>query len=161
MDMFLLLLLVVLSIPALGIAGFVLAVRQRKTLAMLQSEVGRLANRMQVLESGAAGAPPEAILPEPVPVPEMAVDPVPAPEPALAPEMPVSVTPPVAAPVAAKASLEERLASRWFVWLGAVALSLAGLFLILYAVEHGWLGPTARVTLGLLLGAALAGAGEW
>jgi uncharacterized membrane protein len=65
------------------------------------------------------------------------------------------------APVAAKAGLEERLASRWFVWLGAVALALAGLFLILYAVEHGWLGPTARVILGLLLGAALAAAGEW
>jgi hypothetical protein len=64
-------------------------------------------------------------------------------------------------PIAAKASLEERLASRWLVWLGAVALALSGLFLILYAVEHGWIGPTARVALGLLLGIALAAAGEW
>jgi uncharacterized membrane protein len=68
---------------------------------------------------------------------------------------------PVEVPIAAKVGLEERLASRWLVWLGAVALALAGLFLILYAVEHGWIGPTARVALGLLLGIALAAAGEW
>jgi hypothetical protein len=77
------------------------------------------------------------------------------PEPEAVPQAPVE------APIAARASLEERLASRWLVWLGAVALALSGLFLILYAVEHGWIGPTARVALGLLLGVALAAAGEW
>ncbi|MFW6076876.1 MAG: DUF2339 domain-containing protein [Hyphomicrobiales bacterium] len=154
MDMFwLMLLLVALAIPALGVAGFVLAMNQRQSIAALQAEVGRLANRMEALERATAELPPDAApAPEPEPEPQPA-EPEPEPEPEA--EAPVEI------PIAARVSLEERLASRWFVWLGAVALALAGLFLILYAVEHGWIGPTARVTLGLLLGIALAGAGEW
>ena len=156
MEMFwLVLLLVALGIPALGVAGFVLALNQRKAFAALQAEIGRLARRMEALESAVAG-PPDAVASEAQPEPEAEREPGPEPEPAHEAE-----APPPAVSVAARASLEERLASRWLVWLGAVALALAGLFLILYAVEHGWLGPTARVVLGLLLGVALAAAGEW
>ena len=152
MDMILLLLLLGLGVPALGIAGFVMALNQRQSIAMLRSDLGRLATRLETLET-AAPAPTQAATPEPEVEPELEFEP----EPVLEPQ-----APPVAAvPVAAKPGLEERLASRWLVWLGAVALALAGLFLILYAVDQGWLGPTARVALGLLLGMALAGAGEW
>jgi uncharacterized membrane protein len=158
MEIWLVLLLVTLGIPALGVAGFVLAIRQRRVIAALQVEIGRLARRMEGLEAAAAGPSPEAVLevPEAAPEPEAEVQPEPEPEPAPAP-----APTPVEVPIAAKVGLEERLASRWLVWLGAVALALAGLFLILYAVEHGWIGPTARVALGLLLGIALAAAGEW
>ena len=159
MDMILLLLFLALGIPALGIAGFVLALNQRQSIAVLRGEIGRLAARLQTLETAAPAPPPQAVAPEPVPdvapeiEPELELEPEPVPEP--------QAPPLAAAPEAAKPGLEERLASRWLVWLGAVALALAGLFLILYAVENGWLGPTARVALGLLLGLALAGAGEW
>jgi uncharacterized membrane protein len=162
MEMFWLLLLLVLGIPALGVAGFVLSINQRQTIAMLQAEVGRLASRMDVLERAAVEPPPEAeAVPEPEPELVAEPEPVPEGEPEAEPEPEVEAPAAAAAPVAAKPSLEERLASRWFVWLGAVALALAGLFLILYAVEHGWLGPTARVVLGLMLGIALAAGGEW
>jgi hypothetical protein len=156
MEIWLVLLLVALGIPALGVAGFVLAIRQRRVIAALQVEIGRLARRMEGLETAAAGPPPEAVPEVPEAEPEAVVQPEPEPEPAPAP-----APTPVEVPIAAKVGLEERLASRWLVWLGAVALALAGLFLILYAVEHGWIGPTARVALGLLLGIALAAAGEW
>jgi uncharacterized membrane protein len=58
-------------------------------------------------------------------------------------------------------SLEQTLASQWLVWLGAVAIALSGTFLVKYAIDQGVLGPAVRVTLGFLLGVALAIAGEW
>lgn len=58
-------------------------------------------------------------------------------------------------------SLEHALTSRWIVWLGALAIALAGVFLTAYAIEQGWLGPTTRIVLGCLLGLTLAVGGEW
>jgi uncharacterized membrane protein len=57
-------------------------------------------------------------------------------------------------------ALEERLTSRWLVWLGAVALVFAGLFLVKYSIDNGLLTPEMRVILGLLLGIGLIAAGE-
>lgn len=62
---------------------------------------------------------------------------------------------------AAKSSLEENLAGTWFIWIGAVAIGLAGLFLVKYMSDAGLLGPGIRVILGLVCGVGLAGAGEW
>ncbi len=58
-------------------------------------------------------------------------------------------------------ALERSLASRWLVWLGAIAISLAGIFLTAYAIEQGLLGPAVRTFLGVLLGISLAIGGEW
>lgn len=58
-------------------------------------------------------------------------------------------------------TLEEAFTSRWLVWLGALAIGLAGTFFVRYAIENGFLGPFARVTLGFIAGIALAIAGEW
>ena len=57
--------------------------------------------------------------------------------------------------------LEESLTSRWLVWLGAIAIALGGTFLVKFAIEEGWLGPGIRVSLGFMLGIALAVGGEW
>jgi uncharacterized membrane protein len=152
------LLLVALGIPALGVAGFVLAISQRPVIAALQAEIGRLARRMEALETAPPGRRRTQSRRSVAPEAERSRRLNRSPSPSLNPK---PSAPPVEVPIAAKVGLEERLASRWLVWLGAVALALAGLFLILYAVEHGWIGPTARVALGLLLGVALAAAGEW
>jgi uncharacterized membrane protein len=61
----------------------------------------------------------------------------------------------------APVSLEERLGTRWAVWVGGLALALGGLMLVRYSIEQGWFGPGARIVMGLLLGAALGAAGEW
>ncbi len=55
---------------------------------------------------------------------------------------------------------EELLGTRLYVWLGAIALALAGIFLVRYAIDQGWLVPTVRVSLGLVLGLGLLGSGE-
>ncbi|CAN5370079.1 DUF2339 domain-containing protein [soil metagenome] len=107
---------------------------------------------------------------------EARIVPVPAPETVAEPEVPVApivveipAEPPpvvtedaiVAEAPRQKAGIEEKLTSRWLVWLGAVALVLAGLFLIKYAVDNALLTPAMRAGMGLLLGVALTLAGEW
>ena len=58
-------------------------------------------------------------------------------------------------------NLEEALASRWLVWLGAVAMALGGAFLVKYSIDQGLLGPEVRLTIAMVVGIALIAAGEW
>ncbi|ADE54858.1 DUF2339 domain-containing protein [Coraliomargarita akajimensis] len=55
------------------------------------------------------------------------------------------------------------LAHNWFsrivVWIGGVALLMAGFFMIKYSIESGWLTPAVRIWLTLGFGALLCGAG--
>jgi uncharacterized membrane protein len=57
--------------------------------------------------------------------------------------------------------LEERLGTRWVVWVGGLTLALGGLFLVKYSIEAGLLGPKARVFFGGLFATVLLLAGEW
>jgi uncharacterized membrane protein len=93
-------------------------------------------------------AAPEPILASPDITPEIT-------EPA------ATIVPPAARPTKVRVGIEERLTSRWLVWLGAVALILAGIFLIKYSIDNALLTPAMRAVLGLLLGAALVAGGEW
>ena len=71
----------------------------------------------------------------------------------------VDATPP---PVpSAQPGLEERLGTRWVVWIGGLALALGGFFMVRYSIEAGLLGPGVRVFLGGLFALALLAAGEW
>ena len=56
--------------------------------------------------------------------------------------------------------LEKAAGIRWTTWVGAVVLILGvGLF-VKYAFDHRWLGPAARVILGVVVGLALMAGGE-
>ncbi len=72
-------------------------------------------------------------------------------------EAPTSIRPAVTAVV----GLEERLGARAFIWIGGIALALAGAFLVKYSIDQGWLGPAVRCALGVALGLLLLGGGEW
>ncbi len=79
-------------------------------------------------------------------------------------EAAASPPPEPAAPAPARAGwreLEESLASRWLIWLGGGTMALAAAFFIKLSVDHGWLGPSVRVALGLLAGFGLMVGGEW
>lgn len=58
-------------------------------------------------------------------------------------------------------TLEERLGTRALVWVGGVALALAGVFLVKYSFDKNLLTPLIRVVAGLLFGGALIGAAEY
>jgi uncharacterized membrane protein len=96
----------------------------------------------------------------------------PAPEAELAPPLaadhpeppPIDASPAAAPPPplpAAGPGLEERLGTRWVVWIGGLALALGGFFMVRYSIEAGLVGPGVRVFLGGLFAVALLGAGEW
>jgi hypothetical protein len=58
------------------------------------------------------------------------------------------------------AGWEQRLGARAFIWVGAVTLALAAIFLVRYSIEEGWLSPDVRVILAALFGFALIGGAE-
>lgn len=98
----------------------------------------------------AAGAQPEDQQPSRSAIAAQSASSEPTVAPAVAPSKPVHAP-----------SLEERLGTRWTVWVGGLALALGGLLMARYAIEQGMFGPGARIILGLLLAIGLTGAGEY
>jgi uncharacterized membrane protein len=56
---------------------------------------------------------------------------------------------------------EASLVGTWFARLGAMAVLLGAGFGFKYAIDRGLIGPTARVSLGIAVGLAFIGWGEW
>jgi uncharacterized membrane protein len=59
-----------------------------------------------------------------------------------------------------RGDFEQRLASRWLVWLGGAAVAVGGLLFIQYAHEANLIPPWMRMIFGLGVGAALVIFGE-
>jgi uncharacterized membrane protein len=59
-----------------------------------------------------------------------------------------------------KAGWEQRLGARAFLWVGAITLALAAIFLVRYSIEEGYLSPEVRVILAALFGFALIAGAE-
>ena len=57
------------------------------------------------------------------------------------------------------ADLEARLTGRALAWVGGLALVLGAIFFLSLAFTRGWIGPEARVIIGLIAGAVSLGAG--
>jgi len=74
---------------------------------------------------------------------------------------PVDATPFEERAPTAKSDVEGALASRWFVWVGGIAIALGGLLLVKYAHDQGLIPPAFRVVIGLAVAAVLVVAGEW
>ncbi|OKO74483.1 DUF2339 domain-containing protein [Bradyrhizobium sp. AS23.2] len=103
----------------------------------------------------AAGPPPLAPEVELVPSPPITEEASPPP---LEASTGAETPPPLPAPAP---GFEERLGTRWVVWIGGLALALGGFFMVRYSIEAGLVGPGVRVFLGGLFALALLGAGEW
>lgn len=144
--------LLLLSGPIVGWAAFF-------RLRRLETELAGLRSRLAGIEAVAPGGTAPATPPPPEPPPReeaAAPEPVAEAEPR-APEAEAEAGAAAAAPepVPAPPDTERRLAERWLVRLGAVALGLGGLFLAGWAIEQGLLGPRARVGLAWLTGLLL------
>ncbi|HEY8022663.1 MAG TPA: DUF2339 domain-containing protein, partial [Thermoanaerobaculia bacterium] len=137
-----------------------------RALAELRTELRALAARSRSPAVAAAPPPspagesPVAVEPsQPVVRPaDVAAATVLSPPPSpLPPRLPVS---PPSSPAAPRVSLEERLGARLPVWIGSIALALAGAFLVKYSFEQGWLSPAVRVAIGIAFGIAMLFGGE-
>ncbi len=153
----------------LGIAGWRQARRARAEIEALRAALQAAgiavpdpALSYSALPEFAPRPPPPWRPPSEAPPAEAAPAPNPwaMPEPLEAAPDPAATAPPDP-PTPPRPGLEALLTQRWGVWLGAVALLLAGVFLVRYAVEEGWLGPAARCALAGLLGAAMILGAEW
>ena len=118
-------------------------------------------------EANGAVAPPLNELPgSSLPVTDEATG-EPAPTESLPVAMPKDALPTIDLPpfvpataVSVSAGWEQRLGARAFVWVGAVTLALAAVFLVRYSIEEGYLSPEVRVILAALFGFALIGVAE-
>jgi uncharacterized membrane protein len=61
----------------------------------------------------------------------------------------------------ASPGFEERIGTRWVVWLGGLTLALGGFFMVRYSIDAGLLGPGVRTLLGGAFALALLAGGEW
>ncbi|MGH6907511.1 MAG: DUF2339 domain-containing protein, partial [Aestuariivirga sp.] len=126
-------------------------------IAQLKLQLGKLAEDMAKLSQ----SKPEAI-PQPQKKPAKAAakaQPVKK-SVVVAPATPEPVREPVVAAHPPR-DMEQALASRWFVWIGGVAIAIGGLLFVKYAYDNHLLSPSLQIVLGLLLGAALVAAGEF
>ncbi|MDR6852167.1 putative membrane protein [Sphingomonas sp. BE123] len=144
-----------------------LAVVALGIVAMAQGQRLRaLTRRVEWLESSPRAQPQPTRAAEPTSVAEIAPPPPPRPAPAAitAPvkraEVPQSPPAPTPEPKPDRPSLESLIGARLPVWIGAVALVVAGFFLVRHAVEIGLLTPGVRTILAALFAVILVGASE-
>jgi uncharacterized membrane protein len=60
-----------------------------------------------------------------------------------------------------RVNFEQQFGARLPVWIGGVALALAGFFMVKYSIETGLLSPVVRVILGIIFGIGLLYAASW
>jgi uncharacterized membrane protein len=60
-----------------------------------------------------------------------------------------------------KLSFEQQFGARLPVWIGGIALALAGFFMVKYSIETGLLSPVVRVVLGIAFGIGMLYAANW
>lgn len=124
--------------------------------------------------AAAPSEPAPAVMPAPPAVPPVAPPPPPL-TPVLQPIPPIAAyaadtrppatdhppPPPAAAPptraVATPRGIdwENLVGIKLFGWIAGIALVLAAVFLFKYSIDHGWLRPAVRATMGLATGVAL------
>src|SRR4051794_22711410 len=134
------------------------------------NQIDALRARLDALEAAASRVAATPVAPPPVPAYETPIAPLAVDEISAvsaeeaAPILPASPPPmsdiPAPAPQAGP-GFEERIGTRWVVWVGGLTLALGGFFLVRYSIEQGLLGPGVRVLLGGLFALALLAAGEW
>jgi uncharacterized membrane protein len=161
----------------IAIVAFAIARKARNQVAVLRAQL----DAMEAVASRARQPAPPPL--PPLRQPEQTPTPA-TPSPDIAPEQPATaadvepVTPragdqpaapvnadgttPVPPPLApTEPGFEERIGTRWVVWIGGLTLALGGFFMVRYSIEAGLLGPGVRTLLGGAFALALLAAGEW
>jgi len=153
---------------AVAIVALIVAIRAFNQTTALRERVYALERAADRPAAPATPPPIPTVVPQATAAPESISS---APEaPPIAPEAetqapsatppPISEAPPPPLPEA-QPGFEERIGTRWVVWVGGLTLALGGFFMVRYSIEAGLIGPGVRTFLGGLFALALLGAGEW
>src|SRR6266851_2292025 len=148
----------------IAIVAFIFA---RKAL----NQTAALRARLELMETNASSAAAERPMPPPLPAQQASTAPlasdqirIETTEAEAQPGQPVAPPPIPDVPAAASQpgpGFEERIGTRWVVWVGGLTLALGGFFMVRYSIDAGLLGPGVRTLLGGLFALALLAAGEW
>jgi uncharacterized membrane protein len=161
---------------AIAVVALVVAIRSFNQASELRMRIEALESAARTMAATPSAAPPP--LPQQEPpraapataetvsttteaAPPIAPGPIPRVGPAMAPEVEQATGLPPAPPPQTEPGFEERIGTRWVVWVGGLTLALGGFFMVRYSIEAGLLGPGVRTVLGALFALALLGAGEW
>jgi uncharacterized membrane protein len=146
---------------AIAVVAFIIARKAFNQVAMLRA-------RLEAMEVAAGQA---RSMPPPLPVPQAPIIPVAASEiepgtgrEEAPPMQPAAPSPQPTSPPPlpqAEPGFEERVGTRWVVWIGGLTLALGGFFMVRYSIDAGLLGPGVRTLLGGAFALALLAAGEW
>jgi uncharacterized membrane protein len=160
----------VLLLAIVAVLGLSRRFSSRREIEALRERVNALEIDLRLLknaQTAPAATPPAPAAPVAPPIPETPPAPEAAGEEPAAPASPhpwrraAAPVPPIpaAAPQPPRgADFEEKLGSRWAVWVGGVALALGGIFLVRYSIEQNLLSPATRIALGGLFALALIAA---
>ncbi|MBM3647629.1 MAG: DUF2339 domain-containing protein [Alphaproteobacteria bacterium] len=150
--------------PIVAIVALVRTARLRRETERLAADVALIRRQMAeaALPPPFADKPAEEALQQivPPPAPPFELEPERPAEPAAAAVTALPPPVPISGPAPARVGWEQRLGARAFVWIGAMTLALAAVFLVRYSIEEGYLSPEVRVILAALFGFALIGAAE-
>ena len=150
---------IVMALVALSAARVRRPAGADERVAALEERVRGLVYRVWKLEGGpGAGTPLESpAAPDVTPVAETAPAPPPPGPPA------VDLAPPGEAPGPSAPhrglDLEQRIGARWATWVGIVAILFGVALFLKWAFDNAFLGPGARVALGLVAGLVMLGGG--
>ena len=123
----------------------------RSELHELQKQISKLGQDILAPTAKPAEPPPAEVE---MPTAEPAAAATAAPE-LKTPEPSAAKPAPLAEDSDSQHNFERQFGGRAFVWIGGVALALAGFFLVKYSIEMGLVTETVRIILGLSFGAAL------
>src|SRR5262245_42484427 len=133
------------------IAAFLIWFFAGRHIGRLNDRLGKAESAIRDLElmqrrADGAALPPVPAAEEPTPAEPVPDELPPAAERApVETAVPIAPLPPEPEPVAAAAAVssapgfEERIGTRWAVWVGGAALAVGGIFLVNYSIEQGWI----------------------
>ena len=137
----------------------VLALVALTKISRLERDVARLSAMLPKVQQPQPIVPVAEALAASTPVtPIETVPEPPTPEPEVLPSAYETIA---AEPPPQRRDVEQAVASRWFVWVGGIAIAVGGVLFVKYAVDNDLLSPALRCAIGLIFGLILVLVGEF